>query len=78
MGVMSSMYTAVTGLRSHGQALGVTANNIANASTNGFKSSRAEFQDLMSKSLRGVNGGNQIGRGTRTVSYTHLTLPTTP
>lgn len=73
MGVVSSMYTAVTGLRSHGQALGVTANNIANASTNGFKHSRAEFQDLMSKSLRGIFGGNQIGRGAK-VSAIHEIL----
>lgn len=68
MGILTSMYTAVTGLKSHGQALSVTSNNIANASTNGFKASRAEFQDLLSKSLKGVYGGNQIGRGTKVAS----------
>jgi len=65
MGVLTSMYTSVTGLKSHGEALGVVANNIANASTNGFKASRAEFQDLLSRSLKGVYGGNQIGRGAK-------------
>ncbi len=63
MAVLTSMYSSVTGLKSHGQALSVTADNIANASTNGFKSSRAEFQDILSKSLKGTQGGNQIGRG---------------
>ena len=65
MGVLTSMYSSVTGLKSHGQALGVVADNIANASTNGFKASRAEFQDLLSRSLKGVYGGNQIGRGAK-------------
>lgn len=65
MGILTSMYTAVTGLRSHGQGLSVVANNIANASTNGFKASRGEFQDLLSRSLKGVYGGNQIGRGAK-------------
>lgn len=65
MAVLTSMYSSVTGLKSHGQALSVVADNIANASTNGFKSSRAEFQDLLSRSLKGAYGGNQIGRGAK-------------
>lgn len=65
MAVLTSMYSSVTGLKSHGQALSVVADNIANASTNGFKASRAEFQDLLSRSLKGVYGGNQIGRGAK-------------
>jgi flagellar hook protein FlgE len=65
MSILTSMYTSVTGLKSHGQALNVVADNIANASTNGFKSSRAEFQDVLSRSLKGAFGGDQIGRGTK-------------
>ena len=65
MAVLTSMYSSVTGLKSHGQALSVVADNIANASTNGFKASRAEFQDLLSRSLKGAFGGNQIGRGAK-------------
>lgn len=65
MSVLTSMYSSVTGLKSHGQALSVTADNVANASTNGFKASRAEFQDLLSRSLKGAYGGNQIGRGAK-------------
>jgi flagellar basal-body rod protein FlgG len=32
--------------------LDVIANNIANVNTNGFKKSRADFQDLMYQTLR--------------------------
>ncbi|MCM2280733.1 MAG: flagellar hook protein FlgE [Bdellovibrionaceae bacterium] len=65
MGVLSSLYTGVSGLLAQGEALGVIGDNIANANTTGFKSSRAEFQDIISKSLKGILGGNQIGRGVK-------------
>lgn len=65
MSVLSSLYTGVSGLSAHGQALGVTADNIANAGTTGFKASRAEFQDIVAKNLKGILGGNQIGRGVK-------------
>lgn len=65
MGVLSSLYTGVSGLSSQGEALGVIGNNIANANTTGFKASRAEFQDIVAKSLKGILGGNQIGRGVK-------------
>jgi flagellar hook protein FlgE len=65
MSILSSMYTGISGMTAHGEALGVTADNIANASTTGFKASRAEFQDIISKNLKGILGGNQIGRGVK-------------
>ena len=65
MGVLSSFYTGVSGLAAQGEALGVIGDNIANANTVGFKASRAEFQDIISKSLKGILGGNQIGRGVK-------------
>jgi flagellar hook protein FlgE len=65
MGILSSMYTGITGLSGQGEALSIYGDNIANASTTGFKVSRPEFQDVIAKSLKGVLGGNQIGRGTR-------------
>ena len=65
MGILSSLYTGVSGLVAQGEALGVVGDNIANANTVGFKSSRAEFQDILSKDLKGILGGNQIGRGTK-------------
>jgi len=65
MGVLSSLYTGVSGLSAQGEALGVIGDNIANANTVGFKASRAEFQTIIAKSLKGVLGGNQIGRGVK-------------
>ena len=65
MGVLSSLYTGVSGMSAQGDALNVISDNIANANTTGFKASRAEFQDIVSKSLKGILGGNQIGRGVK-------------
>lgn len=65
MGVLSSLFTGVSGLAAQGEALGVVGDNIANANTTGFKASRAEFQDIIAKNLKGILGGNQIGRGTK-------------
>lgn len=63
MGILTSMFTAVTGLSTYGNAMGVIGNNIANVGTVGFKSGRATFSDLISASLSGGLGGNQIGLG---------------
>lgn len=65
MGILSSLYTGVSGMSAQGEALGVIADNIANANTIGFKASRAEFQDIISKNLKGISGGNQVGRGVK-------------
>lgn len=72
MGILSSMYTGVTGIQANGEALGVISDNIANANTVGFKTSRAEFADVVAKSLKGVLGGNQIGRGTKLNGVTQI------
>jgi flagellar hook protein FlgE len=65
MGILSSLYTGVSGLAAQGEALSVIGDNIANANTVGFKASRAEFQDIIAKNLKGIQGGNQIGRGVK-------------
>ena len=52
-------------MAAQGEALGVISDNIANANTIGFKASRAEFQDIISKNLKGILGGNQVGRGVK-------------
>ncbi len=59
------MLTGVSGLTAQGEALGVIGDNIANSQTNGYKYSRAEFQDIVAKNLKGILGGNQIGRGVK-------------
>ena len=56
-----SFNTALSGLRAANTDLEVTGNNIANASTTGFKRSRAEFGDVYANSL--VSGSNTTGSG---------------
>jgi flagellar basal body rod protein FlgG len=50
--VISAIYPALSALRAFGEKLGVTANNIANVNTNGFKKSRADLEEATSS---GVN-----------------------
>ena len=57
-----SFYTALTGLNSATAQLGVTANNIANVGTTGFKRSRADFGDIFSTSPLQKSSSN-IGQG---------------
>ena len=57
-----SFNTALSGLRASNVDLQVTGNNIANAGTIGFKSSRVEFGDLYSASILG-SAANTPGSG---------------
>ena len=70
MGILSSFNIGVSGLHAAGSSMSVIGDNIANAGTFGFKGSRAEFQDMLSKSLKGIDGGDQIGSG---VKLAHVT-----
>lgn len=55
----------LSGLNNSSKALDVISNNIANASTIGFKGGQAQFADVYAASL-GVGGGSQVGIGTST------------
>ena len=55
---------ALSGLSAASSDLAVTGNNIANASTVGFKASRAEFADVYASSLVGT-GASRIGSGVK-------------
>lgn len=57
-----SFNTALSGLRAANQDLSVTGNNIANASTTGFKESRTEFGDVYANSILGT-GSRTPGSG---------------
>jgi flagellar hook protein FlgE len=72
MGVVSSMSTAISGLEANGEMLSVISDNIVNANTTGFKSSRAEFQSLVMNDLLQSSGGEQIGQGSKVASVTGL------
>jgi flagellar hook protein FlgE len=71
---MRSMFSAVSGLKVHQTALDVTANDIANVNTIGYRASRATFEDVMSQTQRagvgpsGVSAGSnplQVGLGVK-------------
>jgi flagellar hook protein FlgE len=66
---MTSFYTSLSGLNAAQTDLNVTANNISNVGTNGFKSSSAQFADVISSSLYQA-GNSVVGQGTRTKSIT--------
>jgi len=56
-----SFNTALSGLRAANTDLAVTGNNIANASSVGFKASRTEFGDVYANSL--IKSGTTAGSG---------------
>lgn len=56
--------TGLSGLNSAAADLDIIGNNVANASTVGFKGSRAQFADVYAASLSG-GGSSQIGLGSR-------------
>ena len=72
--MLRSLYSGITGLNANAVELDVIGNNIANANTIGFKSSRVTFREMLSQGLRnasrpvsGSRGGinpMQIGLGT--------------
>lgn len=57
-----SFNTGLSGLRAAQMDLSVVGNNIANASTKGFKQSRAEFGDVYTASILGT-GRHSVGSG---------------
>ncbi len=52
--MLRSMFTAIGGLRNHQVMLDVTANNIANVNTVGYKSQRVAFESMMAQVMRGA------------------------
>ncbi len=70
--MMRGMFAAISGLKQHQVMLDVTANDIANVNTIGYKRSRVTFQDSLTQMQRGAagptttNGGSnaaQVGLG---------------
>ena len=64
MSILSSLYSAAAGLNAHGSALGVVSDNIANVSTFGFKSGRAQFEDVLGSTVASATLAS-VGRGSR-------------
>jgi flagellar basal-body rod protein FlgG len=80
--MIRALYTAASGMKAQQLNLDVTSNNLANVNTTGFKSFRAEFQDLHYQTLRQPGSqvannvlspqGTQIGMGATAVGTPRL------
>jgi len=77
-----SLYIAATGMNAEQAQMDVISNNLANVSTNGFKGSRAVFQDLLYQTVRqpgapsteqtNLPSGLQLGTGVQQVATERL------
>jgi len=66
--MLTSLFTAVSGMNANGTALSVIGDNISNMNTTAFKKSRASFGDILSQSI----GSSQVGRGVMLHSVTPM------
>ena len=58
--MMRSMYSGVSGLKTHQTKMDVIGNNIANVNTVGFKLSSVTFSEIMYQNLSGASGPNAL------------------
>ena len=58
--MMRSMYSGVSGLKTHQTKMDVIGNNIANVNTVGFKSSSVTFSEIMYQNLSGASVPNAL------------------
>ena len=56
--MMRSMYSAVSGLKTHQTKMDVIGNNIANVNTVAFKSSSVTFNEIMYQRMSAASGPN--------------------
>ncbi len=62
--MMSGMYAAISGLDAHQTMLDVTANNLANVDTVGYKAQSTQFSDELSQLVQAGTGANGYSSGT--------------
>jgi flagellar hook protein FlgE len=65
--MMSGMYAAISGLDAHQTMLDVTANNLANVDTVGYKAQSAVFSDELSELIASGSAANGYSAGTNPV-----------
>jgi flagellar basal-body rod protein FlgG len=76
--MITSLYTAATGMEAQKLNIDVISNNLANVNTTGYKRSRADFQDLMYQTITDAGTvssdgttlptGIQVGLGVKTIA----------
>ncbi len=82
--MLRGLWTAATGMSCQQTNVDVIAHNLANINTNGFKKSRANFQDLMYQNMRAAGAstasggqlptGIQIGMGAKVATVEKIFL----
>jgi len=65
--MMSGMYAAISGLDAHQTMLDVTANNLANVDTVGYKAQTTVFSDELSQLIQSGTGPNGYSAGTNPI-----------
>ncbi|MBW1980673.1 MAG: flagellar basal-body rod protein FlgG [Deltaproteobacteria bacterium] len=80
--MIRGLWVAASGMAAQQLKMDIIANNLANVNTNGFKKSRADFEDLLYQTLRApgattasgnqVPTGIQVGMGTKPVAVQKL------
>lgn len=85
--MLRALYTSATGMKAQETLMDVTANNIANVNTTGFKRSQVNFADLLYTTSRAAGTeiatgqvsptGLQVGSGVRVVGTTKSFTPGT-
>ena len=84
--MMRSLYSAVSGLKTHQTRMDVIGNNIANVNTEAFKASSVRFSEIMYQTTSGASAGNgaagtggknakQIGLGVKSGACLLYTSP---
>ena len=63
--MIKTLFSGITGLQANTQQWGVRGDNAANVGTNGFKSYRMDFANLLSQSMGGYTG-QEVGSGVTT------------
>ena len=75
--MLRSLFSAISGLQNFQERLDIIGNNVANVNTTGFKTSRVDFADSFSQTLRASSPSNgtsssvsgiQVGTGVSTTA----------
>jgi flagellar basal-body rod protein FlgG len=85
--MLRGLYSSATGMRAQELMIDVTANNLANVNTHGFKKSQVNFADLLYSTIKPAGtevasgqqtpNGLQVGSGVRPVSTNKIFAPGT-
>ncbi len=65
--MMRSMFSGISGLRSHQLMMDVVGNNIANVNTQGFKASMITFQEALSQLIQAPSAGTATSGGSNPI-----------